>query len=111
LPGGVIAKRGQDPNVRAIGPGRSFDAVVDTPNVSVDISCIEPGKHMPRRVAEHRTNGRPFDQAFYIATLPNQREALERTLIKAIDPPQNRAHLSSLRLVPRHRAREASPFA
>jgi hypothetical protein len=46
--------------------------------------------NMPKRVDQHRGNGRPFDQAFYIATKANQREALERVLISAIDPPQNR---------------------
>jgi hypothetical protein len=48
--------------------------------------------HMPKRVAQHRVNGRPFDQVFYIGTTPDEREVLERTLIKAIDPAQNRAH-------------------
>ena len=49
---------------------------------------------MPKRVADHRGNGRPFDQVFYIATRANQREALERTLIRTINPPQNRMHRS-----------------
>ncbi|MBA4033549.1 MAG: hypothetical protein C0480_02940 [Bradyrhizobium sp.] len=48
--------------------------------------------HMPNRVAGHRTNGRPFDQVFYIATKANQREQLERTLIKALHPSQNTRH-------------------
>ena len=43
--------------------------------------------NMPNRVAEHRSNSRPFDQVFYIATAANQREILERILIRAIDPP------------------------
>jgi hypothetical protein len=47
---------------------------------------------MPIRVAAHKTNGRPFDQVFYIATSARQREVLERLLIRAIDPPQNRQH-------------------
>ena len=46
--------------------------------------------NMPRRVAGHRANGRPFDQVFYIATKADQREALERTLIRQINPKQNR---------------------
>jgi hypothetical protein len=50
--------------------------------------------HMPNRVAAHRTNGRPFDQVFYIATRANQRAVLERSLINAMHPSQNRAHRS-----------------
>jgi hypothetical protein len=46
--------------------------------------------HMPRRVAEHRMNGRPFDQVFYIRTTADQRDALERLLIRQLDPQQNR---------------------
>ena len=45
--------------------------------------------NMPNRVATHQSYSRPFDQVFYIATTANQREMLERTLINAIDPPQN----------------------
>src|SRR5262249_55186972 len=37
--------------------------------------------NMPQRVADHQKNGRPFDQAFFIATKANQREALEQVLI------------------------------
>ena len=47
---------------------------------------------MPKRVAEHRTNGRVFDQAFYIATTAKQRETLERILIRELGPAQNRGH-------------------
>jgi hypothetical protein len=47
--------------------------------------------HMPRRIAEHQMNGRPFDRVFYIAAKANEREALERVLIRAIDPSQNRS--------------------
>ena len=36
-------------------------------------------RNMPNRVTQHRQNGRPFDQAFYIATKANQREQLEAT--------------------------------
>jgi hypothetical protein len=53
------------------------------------IVYIGSSLQMPSRVAEHRTNGRPFDQAFYVATTANQREILERILIRAIDPAQN----------------------
>jgi hypothetical protein len=34
--------------------------------------------NIPSRIKEHRTNGRPFDQAFYIATSAEQRETLEK---------------------------------
>jgi hypothetical protein len=44
----------------------------------------------PVRVAAHRTNGRPFDQVFYIATEAHESIALEKTLIRAIKPRQNR---------------------
>jgi hypothetical protein len=47
---------------------------------------------MPERVAAHRNNGRPFDEAFYIATRADQRTKLEATLIRALHPTQNRAH-------------------
>ena len=46
---------------------------------------------MPARVVQHRVNGRPFDQVFYIQTTFREREYLERTLIGAINPSQNRA--------------------
>jgi hypothetical protein len=45
--------------------------------------------NMPNRAQEHRTNGRPFDEVFYIATHANRRKALERALIRAFNPPQN----------------------
>ena len=54
------------------------------------IVYIGSSMRMPERVAEHRTNGRPFDQQFYIATTAREREALERVLIRAINPSQNR---------------------
>lgn len=46
---------------------------------------------MPARVVQHRVNGRPFNQVFYIQTTFREREYLERTLIRAINPSQNRA--------------------
>jgi len=46
---------------------------------------------MPQRVADHRSNGRPFDEVFYIATTPEQRKGLEKTLIRTINPLQNTA--------------------
>jgi hypothetical protein len=45
---------------------------------------------MPARVANHRTNGRAFDQVFYIPTKARDRGNLERVLIQAINPIQNR---------------------
>jgi hypothetical protein len=54
------------------------------------ISYVGSSLHMPRRVADHRSNGRPFDRVFYIATKANEREMLEATLIRAINPTQNR---------------------
>jgi hypothetical protein len=54
------------------------------------VAYIGSSLNMPQRVAAHRSNGRPFDQAFYIATKAKERDALERVLIRAINPPQNR---------------------
>jgi hypothetical protein len=53
---------------------------------------IGTSDRMPLRVAEHWTNGRPFDQAFYIATRPGERRRLERDLIAALRPQQNRTN-------------------
>jgi hypothetical protein len=50
--------------------------------------------NMPNRIDAHKVNGRPFDQVFYIATSAKQRDSLERLLIRAINPPQNRYHRS-----------------
>jgi hypothetical protein len=55
-----------------------------------EITYVGSSQNMPRSVAEHRSNGRPFDDAFYIATAAREREALERVLIAAVNPPQNR---------------------
>jgi hypothetical protein len=54
------------------------------------IVYIGSSLNMPVRVAQHRGNGRPFDRAFFIATTARQRHALERVMIRAINPPQNR---------------------
>ena len=54
------------------------------------VAYIGSSLNMPRRVAEHRANGRPFDKAFYIATEAREREALERLLIRTIKPQGNR---------------------
>ena len=61
-------------------------------NLLLSESYIGESLNMPKRVAEHRSNGRLFDQAYYIATTANQRAGLERILIRAINPPGNRAH-------------------
>jgi hypothetical protein len=53
------------------------------------IIYIGSSLNMPRRVTDHRSNGRPFDKAFYIATTAREREALEKVLIAAINPSQN----------------------
>jgi hypothetical protein len=57
-----------------------------------EIVYVGSSLNMSQRVAEHRSNGRPFDRAFYLATTAGEREALERVLIKAINPSQNRRH-------------------
>jgi hypothetical protein len=83
LPGGVIAKRGRDPN--AVQPLVGVYLLL----LKGQIAYVGESLNMPKRVAEHRSNCRPFDQVFYIATKANERVALERILIKAIIPPQN----------------------
>jgi hypothetical protein len=54
---------------------------------------------MQTRVAQHRSNGRPFDQVFYIGTTMAQRTILEHTLIAAIRPKQNRNGLNVARSI------------
>jgi hypothetical protein len=44
---------------------------------------------MPKRVAAHRSNGRQFDEAFYIATTARRRARLEQLLIRGLNPLQN----------------------
>jgi hypothetical protein len=51
---------------------------------------IGSSRNLPNRVAEHRLNGRPFDQVFYIGAKDGERLALERILIRSMRPPQNR---------------------
>jgi predicted GIY-YIG superfamily endonuclease len=46
---------------------------------------------MKLRVDNHRSNGRPFDKAFFIRTKPFERYWLEKLLIAAVKPKQNRA--------------------
>jgi hypothetical protein len=100
LLGGVKAKRGIDPNT--VQPLIGVYLLM----LKGKIVYIGSSLNMPNRVAGHRTNGRPFDQVFYIATMANQREALERTLIKAINPAQNRAHRS---VVATRKSNEGNP--
>jgi hypothetical protein len=82
----------------------------DIPDIGVylllldgEVVYIGESLDMPARVAGHRANGRPFDDVFYIGTHSGQRVALERILIRAINPPQNRKHR------PRHGAAEPQP--
>lgn len=77
----------------------SAGAIPHGPNVGVylllvdgRLSYIGSSMKMPKRVAEHRVNGRPFDKVFYIATTVAERGALERELIAALHPAQNRTH-------------------
>jgi hypothetical protein len=84
LLGGIIARPDRNPN--AVQPLIGVYLLMRKGKVVYIGSSL----NMPRRVADHRTNGRPFDKAFYIATTPREREALERVLIAAIRPLQNR---------------------
>jgi hypothetical protein len=86
LVGGVTAKRGVDPG--------TVQPLIGVYLLMLRGALVYIGSslRMPSRVAEHRTNGRPFDQAFYIATKANERERLEATLIRAMNPPQNKVH-------------------
>jgi hypothetical protein len=84
LPGGIAAKRGQNPD--EVQPLIGVYLLL----LKGKIVYVGSSLNMPRRVTGHRSNCRPFDEVFYIATKANQREALERILIKAIHPSQNR---------------------
>jgi hypothetical protein len=87
LPGGVVRSRGRkDPNV--VQPLIGVYLLM----LKGKIVYVGESLNMPKRVAAHRVNGRPFDQAYYIATMANQRANLERILIRAINPTGNRAH-------------------
>jgi hypothetical protein len=56
-----------------------------------EIVYVGTSATMPTRVATHRANGRPFDQAYYIETRDGDRLALEALLIRLLRPKQNRA--------------------
>jgi hypothetical protein len=58
-----------------------------------EIAYIGSSRNMAARVSSHRANGRPFDQAFFIATKEEEREPLERLLIRSFRPRQNRTGL------------------
>ena len=55
------------------------------------IAYVGTSEDMVARVTAHRANGRPFDRAFYIPINGRDRHNLERILIAAIKPEQNRA--------------------
>jgi hypothetical protein len=57
---------------------------------------------------EHRSNGRLFDQWFYIATDANERKRLEAILIKAINPSQNKVHRANGRDTERRASRSSA---
>jgi hypothetical protein len=82
LPGGIITKRRVDPD--AVQPLIGVYLLL----LKGKVVYIGSSLNMPNRVTDYRSNGRPFDQAFYIATNANQRKQLEATLIR-IDPTQN----------------------
>jgi len=87
LPGGIVRPRGRR-NPNAVQPLIGVYLLM----LKDKIVYVGESLNMPKRVAEHRSNGRPFDQAYYIAPVANQRANLERILIRAINPPGNRAH-------------------
>lgn len=100
LIGGIVKKRGVDPD--------TVQPLIGVYLLLLKGKVIYVGQslNMPERVAGHQANGRPFDQVFYIATKANQREMLERILIRAIDPLQNKVHRSPVR--PSDNQREAA---
>jgi hypothetical protein len=55
-----------------------------------EIVYVGSSLNMHHRVAGHRIAGRPFDQVFYIGTKLTERIRLERALIAALAPRQNR---------------------
>jgi hypothetical protein len=54
-----------------------------------EITYVGSSTNMADRVATHRTNGRPFDQHFFIGTRANERKALEELLIRKLRPRGN----------------------
>lgn len=55
-----------------------------------EITYVGSSREMPTRVKYHQSNGRPFDQVFYIATADEGRRALETQLIRRLRPKGNR---------------------
>lgn len=55
-----------------------------------ELIYVGSSKNMPERAATHRRNGRPFDRAYFIPTEDDEREHLERLLIRIWRPSQNR---------------------
>lgn len=56
-----------------------------------ELVYVGTSRTMPERVADHRKNGREFDQVFYIETKEGERRALETLLIQRMRPTKNRA--------------------
>jgi hypothetical protein len=88
LPGGVVRSRARK-NPNAVQPLIGVYLLL----LRGRVVYVGESLNMPKRVAGHQSNGRPFDQVYYIATAANQRAALERILIQAINPSQNRQSL------------------
>jgi hypothetical protein len=87
FPGGIVRSRDRK-NPNAVQPLIGVYLLL----LRYSVVYIGESLNMPERVAAHRSNGRPFDQVYYIATTANQRAGLERILIRAINPPGNRRH-------------------
>jgi hypothetical protein len=83
LPGGVRKHDRRNPN--AVQPLVGVYLLL----LRGQIVYIGENLNMPKRVASHRTNGRPFDQVYYIPTMANQRRNLEQILIRSFSPRQN----------------------
>jgi hypothetical protein len=73
------------------------DRVRPTPLIGVyllllrdELVYVGSSMNMPIRIAAHRDNGRPFDRAVFIPTTMSERGNLERMLIRALRPTQNR---------------------
>jgi excinuclease UvrABC nuclease subunit len=56
-----------------------------------EIVYVGASRNIRRRVLEHHQNGRPFDYVYAVATKEGEEINLERQLIMAIRPSQNRA--------------------
>jgi hypothetical protein len=84
--GGEQVARSRDSNVL----DGAADEITNTETSNTPLHNFESRSFSS--VAAHRTNGRPFDQVFHIATGAHERIALEKTLIRAIKPRQKRTH-------------------